>query len=406
MVNRDWVRTLLGAGMAMATACVISACTIDRPMESASGAEPAHEKSVERPAENEDTAPKEPPTVSVSDGSTDVDPSVPVTVTTAETGLDTVTMTNESGKVVESAMSDDGNEWTTTEVLGYNRTYTVVAEDKNGETTEVQFSTSTPAVTTNAYLTPIPDSTVGIGQSINFIFDSAPQDRWAVQEAITITSSNDTVGAFYWVGPTELRWRPQEFWEPGTEVSVEADIYGVDMGGGLYGAADNASTFTIGDDVRAVVDDAAKTMDVYRNGELLRSLPVSLGRDGGRWATPNGVYVVGDQHESLLMDSATFGLGYDEGAYQTPVNYATQLSYSGIYVHGAPWSEWAQGNTNTSHGCINVTDSDAAWFQSVVKRGDPVVVKNTTGGTLPAWDGLGQWNMDWETWSAGNADPA
>ena len=85
------------------------------------------------------------------------------------------------------------------------------------------------------------------------------------------------------------------------------------------------------------------------------------------------------------------------------VNYATQMSYSGIYVHGAPWSVWAQGNTNTSHGCINVTEEAAQWFMNNTKRGDIVVVKNTTAGTLPAYDGLGDWNMSWEEWSAGNA---
>ena len=96
------------------------------------------------------------------------------------------------------------------------------------------------------------------------------------------------------------------------------------------------------------------------------------------------------------MDSTTYGLGLDEGGYQTPVNFATQMSWSGIYVHGAPWSEWAQGNTNTSHGCINVTDEAAAWFQSVVKRGDPIIVENSTGGTLTPMDGLGDWNYAWE----------
>lgn len=57
------------------------------------------------------------------------------------------------------------------------------------------------------------------------------------------------------------------------------------------------------------------------------------------------------------------------------MNFATQMSYSGIYVHGAPWSEWAQGKTNTSHGCINVTDADAQWFMNTVKRGDVIEVK-------------------------------
>ena len=85
------------------------------------------------------------------------------------------------------------------------------------------------------------------------------------------------------------------------------------------------------------------------------------------------------------------------------VNYATQLYYSGIYVHGAPWSVWAQGNINTSHGCINVPEEAAQWFMNNTKRGDIVVGKTTPADTLPVYDGRCDWNMSWEEWSAGNA---
>ena len=33
-----------------------------------------------------------------------------------------------------------------------------------------------------------------------------------------------------------------------------------------------------------------------------------------------------------------------------------------------------------------------------------MIVKNTIGGTLPGTDGLGDWNIPWETWKKGNAD--
>ena len=341
-----------------------------------------------------------PPSVSVKDGATNVDPTVPVEVT-GENKLETVTMLNEVGYEVESVLSDDGKTWKTDEVLGYNRSYTIEATDVEGNTTSVSFTTPQPTSQSAVSMVPLPDSTVGIGQTINFRFASTVYDRQAVQDAITIETSNDTVGAFYWISNSELRWRPKEYWEPGTKVSVEANIYGVDMGNGMWGSKDNSANFTIGDDVRAVVDNNTKTMTVTRNGETLRSVPVSLGR--AEYPTPNGTYLVGDQHNELVMDSTTFGLT-GEGSYRTEVNFATQMSYSGIYVHGAPWSVWAQGKQNTSHGCINVTAADAQWFLNTVKRGDVIEVKNTAGGTLSGYDGLGDWNIDWATWSAGNAD--
>lgn len=388
--------------VAVATAVVLGAaaltgCTIDRPSAAAGTSSAAGEQSS---VEAEDPAPE----VSVADGATDIDPSEPVTVTSRGEGLSEVTMTNESGGVVESSLSEDARTWTTEEVFGYNRTYTIEATDRNGQTTTTVFSTATPAATTGVALSPLPGSTVGVGQTIAFRFSSVVDDRQAAQDAITIETSPQVEGAFYWLNNRELRWRPKEYWEPGTEVSVSADIYGVNLGDGLYGSEDNATNFTIGDRVETVIDDATKTMTVYRNGEQLRTIPVSLGRDNATWATPNGIYIIGDEHESMIMDSTSFGLGYDEGGYRTAVKYATQMSYSGIFVHAAPWSVGAQGNTNTSHGCINVTTEAAAWFQDVVKRGDIVTVKNTVGTTLSGYDGLGDWNIPWSEWGQGNAD--
>lgn len=372
-------------------AATLAGCTIDR----ASVGEP-QAQAVESPA----PAPLE---FSVPQAAEDINPAEPVTVTSAE-GLKQVAMTNEDGKAVESELSADGTQWSTAEVLGYSRTYTVQAEDRAGQTKTIRFSTTSPASTTGVALSPMDGSTVGVAQTIAFRFGTAVADRHAAQDAITITTSPEVAGGFFWLNNSELRWRPAEYWTPGTEVSVKVDLYGVDLGGGVYGSQDNAASFTIGDDVRTVVDDATKTMAVYRNGELLRSIPVSLGRDTAEWATPNGTYIIGDEHSSLVMDSTTFGLAYDQGGYRTEVDYATQMSYSGIYVHAAPWSVGDQGYRNVSHGCINVTTEAAQWFQNNVKRGDPVVVQNTVGRTLSGYDGLGDWNIPWETWGKGNVN--
>ncbi|OKX80606.1 L,D-transpeptidase [Corynebacterium glutamicum] len=373
----------------------LTGCTIER----SDAQEQSSQQSTEVEAEEAQA-----PVISVDDGDEDVDPSESVIVKSMGDGLSKVTMTNEEGYEVESELSDDGRSWTTAETLGYNRTYTIKATDKNGETATASFSTATPAATTNVALSPLADSVVGVGQTIGFRFGSPVKDRQAAQDAITVTTSPKVEGGFYWLNNSELRWRPAEYWEPGTEVTVEADIYGKDLGGGVWGETDNATNFTIGDKVEAVADDATKTMSVYKNGELLRTMPVSFGRDTSEWATPNGTYIIGDRNESMIMDSTTFGLGYEEGGYRTPVQYATQMSYSGIYVHAAPWSVGAQGSYNTSHGCINVSTANAQWFQETVKRGDIVTVKNTIGETLSGYDGLGDWNIPWSEWSKGNAD--
>jgi len=385
------VAMMLAAVMASGT---LASCTIDTASESTEAA-----------AETTTSQAPVPLTVSVKDGAEKVDPSVPVTVT-SDAGLVEVTMTNQYGNLVESKMSADKTSWTTDEVLGYNRTYTIVAEDKAGKTKTTTFSTPSPAMVSNVSLAPLDGAEVGVAQTITIRFGTAIRDRQAAQDAVTITTSPQVEGAFYWLNNSELRWRPENYWKPGTKVTVEADIYGQPLGGGTYGADNNKMSFTIGEDVRTVVDDATKTMTVYRGQEKLRTIPVSLGRDTERWATPNGTYIIGDQHESMIMDSMTYGLAYDAGGYKTPVSYATQMSWSGIYVHGAPWSVGDQGYRNVSHGCINVTNEAAQWFMNTVKRGDPVEVKNTVGGTLSGYDGLGDWNIPWATWKKGNVDDA
>ena len=386
-------RVVRGLALVVAAAS-LSSCTIG----DLGRAQPV----VDAPETTQQSSPR-PPEINVENGETGVEPAEPIKVTAAA-GLDSVSMTNESGKEVEAEFNDDKSEWTTTEPLGYGRTYTVEARDTEGQKVVSSFTTLSPDATVHAYLGPLDGATVGVAQAVTIRFDTAIKDTKAVEDLIDVETSNGTDGAFFWLDPYEVRWRPKEYWEPGTEVSVTANIYGHEMGEGLYGAQDSETHFTIGDKVEAVVDNDDKMLRVYANDELVKEFPVSLGTDG-TYDTPNGTYVVGDEHEKLTMDSRTYGLALDAGGYVTPVDYATQLSYSGIYVHSAPWAIGALGSYNQSHGCINASYDNAKWFQDYVKRGDPVVVKNTAGATLTPYDGLGYWNLDWEQRSGGSGEP-
>lgn len=384
-------RRAILATVAAASLVTLGACTIDtdRSKDDAPATEEAQEKKVGI-------------TASVKDGAEGVNPTETVTLT-SDKAMSDVSLTDGAGNVIEGKLNKDKTEWRSTGGMEYGSAYTLTAT--NGETDLNQtFTTIQPNVLTNAYLAPLDGATVGVGQSIALKLDAVPTDRKAVQDAISIKTEPKVEGAFYWISNTEVRWRPENYWKPGTTVTVDAKLRGVDFGDGLYSADDRKAKFTIGDDIRAVVDDAAKTMTVTKNGQTLKTMPTSNGRDNTQWATPNGVYQIGDQYEALTMDSNTFGYSEAEGGYVTDVSYATQMSYSGIYIHAAPWSVWAQGSQNTSHGCINLSMENANWVYQNFKRGDIVTVKNSTGPTLPGYDGLGDWNIDWKTWKAGNAD--
>jgi lipoprotein-anchoring transpeptidase ErfK/SrfK len=118
-----------------------------------------------------------------------------------------------------------------------------------------------------------------------------------------------------------------------------------------------------------------------------------------------GIYTVMDKANPVIMDSSTFGLPINSRlGYRETIPYATRISPDGIYLHQLNATVWAQGNTNTSHGCLNVSPSNAIWYYNNSKRGDIVEVINTVGGILPGTEGLGDWNIPWDQWKAGNAN--
>ncbi|KWX20516.1 ErfK/YbiS/YcfS/YnhG family protein [Mycolicibacterium wolinskyi] len=342
----------------------------------------------------------------VTDGAVGVAVDAPVTVSASEGVLGTVTMVNAAGTPVDGQLSPDGVTWSTAEPLGYNKQYTLSVEALGlggMARTQMRFQTQSPENLTMPYVVPNDGEVVGVGQPIAIRFDEDITNRLAAQNAITVRATPSVDGAFYWLNSREVRWRPAKYWRPGTTVEVTVKTYGVDLGNGLFGQDDASTRFTIGDEVIATADDATKTLTVRRNGEIVKTIPISMGKDST--PTDRGTYIIGDRYSNLVMDSSTYGVPVNSpDGYRLEVDWATQMSYSGIYVHSAPWSVSSQGRTNVSHGCLNVSPSNALWFYDNTKRGDVVEVVNTRGSTLSGTDGLGDWNIPWDQWQAGNAE--
>ncbi|MEV5838790.1 Ig-like domain-containing protein [Nocardia sp. NPDC052112] len=342
----------------------------------------------------------------VKDGDMGVSPGVPLTFKVDDGKFTTVTLTNPQGAPVAGKLAADGRTWETTEVLGYGKTYRLTADAiglGGANSTALSFTTSSPDSQTKPYLLPGEGEVVGIGQPVAVQFDENIPDRQAAQNAIKITTEPPVEGAFYWVNKREVRWRPEHFWAPGTKVTIDVNVYGRDLGNGLFGQDNIHSFFTIGDSTIFTADDNTKQVTVEMNGQVVRTMPTSMGKDST--PTDNGIYIVGDRFDRIIMDSSTYGVAVSSpNGYKTPVDYATRLSYSGIFFHSAPWSVGAQGYSNTSHGCLNLSPANALWVLQNAKRGDITIVKNTVGGTLSGVDGLGDWNIPWPEWKTGNAD--
>jgi lipoprotein-anchoring transpeptidase ErfK/SrfK len=344
-------------------------------------------------------------TTSVTDGAVGVAVDRPVTVSAEAGVLASVEMVNENGRSLNGQLSPDGVRWATTEPLGYNRSYTLTAKARGlggVATRELTFQTHSPHNLAMPYAMPHDGEVVGVGEPVAIQFDENIADREAAEKAIVVTTDPPVEGAFYWLNNREVRWRPEHFWKPGTTVNVAVNTYGVDLGDGVFGEENLRTHFTIGDEVIATADDTTKMVTVRVNGEVVKTMPTSMGKDST--PTASGTYILGLRFAHMIMDSSTYGVPVNSpNGYRTEVDFATQMSYSGVFVHSAPWSVGAQGHTNTSHGCLNVSPSNAQWFFEHTKRGDIVEVLNTIGPPLSGTEGLGDWNIPWDQWHAGNA---
>jgi lipoprotein-anchoring transpeptidase ErfK/SrfK len=341
---------------------------------------------------------------SVTDGAVGVAVDSPVTVSADDGVLASVEMVNENGGSVDGQLSPDGVRWSSTERLGYNRLYTLTAKARGlggMATRQLTFQTHSPQNLTMPYAMPHDGEVVGVGEPVAIQFDENIANREAAEKAIVVTTDPPVEGAFYWLNNREVRWRPEHFWKPGTAVNIAVNTYGVDLGDGVFGEDNAHSHFTVGDEVIATADDTTKMVTVRVNGDVVKTMPTSMGKDST--PTASGTYILGLRFAHMIMDSSTYGVPVNSpNGYRTEVDFATQMSYSGVFVHSAPWSVGAQGHTNT-HGCLNVSPSNAQWFYEHTKRGDIVQVLNTLGPPLSGTEGLGDWNIPWDQWHAGNA---
>lgn len=363
------------------------------------------------------SAPAAPPAITVvpKDAAEGVSPIAPVDVRATHAKLGSVTVTNPEGKQVAGTLSGDKARWTSTEPLGYGRRYTVIATAHGADKTvrkSVSFTTVQPAQTVFPSFFPSPSiTTVGVGQPIAVIFDKPPPDRAAAERALTVTATPATEGGWYWWDDRTLHWRPKNYWLPGTKVTVSAKVYGVDLGGGMYGETDRTLNLTIGPAKIAAIDDHTHRMTVTVDGAVVQSFPVSMGRDGSvtvngktiSFVTPSGTYVAQEKYAVERMTSASYGLPNDSSlGYDALIPLAVRISNSGIFVHAAPWSVADQGVRNVSHGCVNLSPAAGQWFYDNFGYGDIVTISNTSTQLAPT-DGFGDWNIPWDQWLKGSA---
>jgi lipoprotein-anchoring transpeptidase ErfK/SrfK len=310
-----------------------------------------------------------------------------------------------AGAALAGTYAPGSRSWRTRWALAPSQTYrvTATAVDAGGRRTVMAstFRTLQPRGTFAAATILGAGQTVGVGMPIMINFSRPITDRAAVERALQIWSSKPVTGAWYWMTSKSVWFRPRHYWPAHTRVRFTAHLAGLAGAPGVYGRADLTQHFRIGDSVIAVASAATHQMKVWRNGRLAGDWPVSTGRPG--MDTPDGRYLSFAMGSPVDMNSASYGVGPGMPGYYNELVYdAVQFTFSGDYVHSAPWSVGQQGIINVSHGCVNVAPGHAAWFYSHSMLGDPIsVVGSPVAGT---WgDGWTIYFLGWRKLLAGSA---
>ena len=111
------------------------------------------------------------------------------------------------------------------------------------------------------------------------------------------------------------------------------------------------------------------------------------------FTTRSGTKVIIEKDRFHTMNSETIGIDPNSalGYNIKDVEYAMRLTYSGEFLHAAPWSVASQGHENVSHGCTGMSTANAGWLYDHSQIGD--VVEYTGSNVHMTLDnGYGDWN--------------
>ena len=347
--------------------------------------------------------------VTPAGGTTGVRPDAVVRVRASDGRLTTVDVRPQrGGDPLTGVLSQDGSTWTlgSGTVLALSTEYVVethaVDAGGRGRTGRWTFTTLRPKAELSTVVTPGDGALVGVGMPLRVVLTEKVTDRAAVERALSVTSTIPVEGSWHWFSAKEVHYRPKTFWPAGAHVSVTFRLAGVDAGGGVWGDHDRSYSFDITEHAMvSTVDVTAHTMTVRQDGSVLRVIPVTTGKDG--YLTRGGTKVIITKERTRLMDSTTVDIPPDSpDAYHLLVAYALRLTWSGEFVHAAPWSVAHQGHENVSHGCTGMSNENAAWFYGISHIGDVVRYVHSTRA-LEQGNGYTDWNLSWSQWTAGSA---
>ena len=348
-------------------------------------------------------------TSSIKPGARRVDLDRKVKLRVSQGTFEQVQVTGPKGQVVKGRLSPNQTRWVSRTPLQAASRYRITSTAVDAEGREVAyeagFRTRTLTLDEQTYpsFVPVEGQTVGVGMPVIIRFDVPVTDKAAIEKHLKVISQPAQTGAFHWLSDNEVHWRPRSYWRPGTDVTVKADIGGVPAGNGIYGQMDRQVRFHVGDAMVSKVDMNSHQMRVFKNGKLVNTIPITTGEQP-KFTTRSGIKVIVEKYRQKRMNSETIGIDPDsaDGYDLDNVEYAMRVTYSGEFVHAAPWSVASQGNANVSHGCTGMSPANAEWFYNNSNIGD-VIEYTGTDKWMDLTNGFGDWNADFREYRSGSA---
>jgi lipoprotein-anchoring transpeptidase ErfK/SrfK len=330
------------------------------------------------------------------------------TATDADVAAATVKLVDAAGVEVTGAPHPDGKGWLPTNALKFATPYTVTVTVTGTDGKQVSKSSGfttmaapTKLLSVSSFLND--NAVMGCGMPLIFHFSAVvpKAERANVQRRMFVETTPAQEGIWTWYNDKEIHWRPKEFWQANTKVNVKVQVGGLPIGtGGLHGKRDSTLVCSVGSVLKMEVNDSNKQMVVTRDGAVIKTIPVSLGKANN--LSSSGVMVVMEKKAKTVFD--TFNDPTATDRYRTEVEFAQRLTWGGEFIHAAPWSVQHQGVRNVSHGCINMSTANAKWLFDQTRLGDPVITKGTAR-RLTYGNGWTDWDRSWEEYVKGSAIP-
>lgn len=340
----------------------------------------------------------------------EVMPTAPVRLEVTDGWLQHVRLTNPDGEAVAGRFNPDRTAFVTSEPLGYDSVYTwagaVIGGD--GESTAIAgtFTTVAPNAIVNSQFQLSDGQTVGVAAPIIMQFDAPIGDegKARVEKALRVITTPPVEGSWAWLpdeaAGSRVHWRTRQYYPAGTVVHVDAKLYGLSFGDGNYGGADSTLDFSVGRRQVVKAEAASHRIQVVTDTGVIMDFPCSYGEgDLPRNVTRSGTHVVSEKYADFYMSNPA--AGYSD----VHERWAVRISNNGEFIHANPASSGAQGNTNVTNGCINLSTEDAEQYFHTAIYGDPVEVSGTSIDLSYADGDIWDWAVDWDTWVSMSALP-